>query len=204
MKFIVLLSAALYLCPAIAQSKFRNGFLLTLQNDTIRGLIKYKSNSRKAEDCWFSKSKSQPFIQYKPGEIRGFRFEKDQFYVTKSIGRSVDVFLEVLIGGTITLYRFNKIYFIEKADTLLFELSDDKDVIEMYGQRIKKKSKNFTRLLDVLMADCPNVQKEIPTVLLKEKQLVDLVHRYNQCIGSASATYRARWPGKQKRQLPES
>ena len=200
MKAILLVCATLYLSPAMAQSGFRKGFLLSTKGDTIPGFIQYSGNSKHNQYCSFRKTTTQPDVHYKPGEINGFRFENDQYYVTKSVGKSSDVFLEVLVKGNITLYRFNKIYYIEKGDSLLFELSDEKDVVEMHGQRIKKKSKNFARLLSVLMADCPKVLDQIPVLDLKEKLIIDLVQRYNQCIGSTSTTYRSKWPGKQKRQ----
>lgn len=177
---------------AIAQQGFQDGFLLTHSLDTVRGLVRFSDKADVPTPCLFKASKKSAPKEIYPGTVHGFCTSKGAYFYTRSIGKGDDVFLEVLVKGQMSLFRFGKIYFIEKADSAFFELSDELEVVMVEGQLQEQKSRNYTRMLSLLMTDCPEASKKAPTVPLKEKHLVGLVQVYNRCKGSESELFRVK------------
>lgn len=180
---------------ALAQQGYQEGFLLTPNLDTIRGLVRFSGKANVPTPCLFKPNKKATPQSVYPGTVHGFCTANGAYYYSRSIGRSDDVFLEVLVKGHVSLFKFGDIYFIEKADSAFFELSDEMEVVMIEGQRQQQKSRNFNRMLSLLMNDCPEASKKAPTIPLKEKQLVSLVKTYNRCKGSNSELFRVKGKG---------
>jgi hypothetical protein len=174
----------------IAQSGYQAGFLLTTGVDTVYGLIRFSGKANVPTPCLFKLNKKSTAKEINPGTVQGFGTRKGAYFFSRSIGRSSDVFLEVLVKGRMSLYRFGDIYFVEQADKSFFELSDEYELVEIEGERLRKKSRNFTRMLSVLMGDCPEASKKASSVKLQEKSLIGLVSMYNACKGSRSKYFR--------------
>lgn len=175
---------------ALSQPGYHTGFLLTASQDSVRGFIKFSSKATVPTPCRFKTNKKGLEKEISAGTVYGFCYPKGAYFVSRSIGRSADVFLEVLLKGRLSLYRFGDMYFVEQGDGTFFELSDGYELVEVEGERLRKKSWNFTRLLSVLMSDCPEATKKATSVKLQEKQLVRLVSMYNSCKGSQSQYFR--------------
>lgn len=173
-------------------SGFQAGFLLTHQLDTVKGLVRFQSRAVSPSSCQFKTNKKSEAKEYEPGSIHGFCTEDGAYYYSRSIGRSSDVFLEVLVRGYVNLFKFGDIYFVEKGDSVFFELSDELEVIYGEGQRQSQRSKNYTRMLTLLMGDCPEVSQRASEVALKDKALVGLLTQYNTCRGSQSTLFRVK------------
>ncbi len=176
----------------VAQQGYQEGFLLTSSLDSVRGLVRFSSKANIPAPCLFKANKKATAKEIYPGTVHGFCTREGAYFFSRSIGRSDDVFLEVLVKGHVSLFRFGNIYFIEKADSAFFELSDELEVIMIEGQRQQQKSRNYTRMLSLLMSDCPEASKKAPTVPLREKQLIGLVAMYNKCKGSGSEYFRVK------------
>jgi hypothetical protein len=183
-------------------SGYRSGFLLTHRLDTVKGLVRFQPRSASRASCFFKNDKKSPAREYEPGSIHGFCTDDGAYYYSRAIGRTSDVFLEVLVRGYMNLFKFGDIYFVEKGDTAFFELSDEFEVLHAEGQRQEQRSRNYTRMLTLLMSDCPDASKRAADVPLKDKTLVGLVALYNSCRGSESSMFRVK--GKLKRSKPAS
>jgi len=196
----LLLLAALTLTTALSygqSSGYQSGFLLTHRLDTVKGLVRFQARSASPSSCLFKTSKKSEAKEYEPGSIHGFCTDDGAYYYSRSIGRTSDVFLEVLVRGYVNLFKFGDIYFIEKGDSAFFELSDEIEIIFGEGQRQPQRSKNYTRMLTLLMSDCPEASQRARDLALKDKSLVGLVTLYNTCRGSKSTLFRVK--GKIKR-----
>ena len=55
----------------MAQTNPQPGYIITNENDTIRGTIDYLNDFRNMHTCHFRADGAQDFQKYKPGEIRG-------------------------------------------------------------------------------------------------------------------------------------
>lgn len=177
-----------------SQSGFRSGHIITPVNDTIRGFIEYRLGVRNFEVCSFKTSKDRPITIYKPGEINGYRFEGDKYFVSKSLDKSTEnagqVFMEVLIKGPVTLFKYKDIFFIEKKDSGFYELSEETIVTVVNGQKVERESNNFVGMLKFLLSDCEKSKELIRSIELEETALMNLVESYNQCSGARGIVYK--------------
>ncbi|MBQ8673393.1 MAG: hypothetical protein IJ511_04980 [Bacteroides sp.] len=123
MKRTILLLCALWgsLTFALAQVNPQEGYLITLDNDTIHGLIDYRTAAQNARECHFYPSEGGTPTIYTPQDILAYRFLNDgKYYVSRSVhleeGPS-KLFLEYLIEGIVNLYylpqRLEDLYFLE-------------------------------------------------------------------------------------------
>ena len=91
-----------------AQTNPQPGYIITNENDTIKGTIDYLSDIRNMHTCHFRPEGAQDFQKYKPGEISGYRLTNNGiFYVTRTftIGDTEQtIFAEYLLKGGISLY----------------------------------------------------------------------------------------------------
>lgn len=190
-RLIILLSVIAPI-SSLAQRGFKPGYLVTPSGDSLRGLIRFDNKTRSAGPCVFKADAKAPAQEYLPGMITSFRYVNNSYFVSRSVGRSSDVFLEVVVKGYLTLYKFGDIFFVEKGDSVFFELSDDMEVVLVEGENRKKKSRNYTKLLNLLMADCLEASRKVPAVPFKEKPLIKLVALYNTCRGYENKYYRSK------------
>lgn len=184
--------------PAEAQHGYQNGFLLTFSLDTVRGQVRFSGKANVPAPCLFKSDRKGDVKEIFPGTVHGFCTDNGAYYYSRSIGRSHDVFLEVLVKGHVSLFKFGSMFFIEKGDSAFFELSDEREVMEVEGQQQLRRSYNYARMLALMMSDCPEVSKQVSSTPLKDRPLVNLVTAYNQCKGSPSELFRVK--GKMKRE----
>lgn len=104
MKYIIILF--LTFCTGIslyAQSNYKQGYIITNENDTINGLIDFRTDRANSNVCKFKKSEKSDEQVFHPGEILGYRFIKEmKYYVSRTV--EIDkikqtVFLEYLVQG---------------------------------------------------------------------------------------------------------
>src|SRR5688572_22358710 len=109
------MSRLLLICIAIclselgfAQTDFRKGFVITLQRDTISGLVNYREGANAHEICEFKKLENLNATSYRPDEIFGYGFLDDKFFESRKVqeeNKSPRVaFVEVLVKGMVSLY----------------------------------------------------------------------------------------------------
>ena len=106
-----------------AQSNFKEGYIITNGNDTVHGLIDFRTDQVNTYACTFKAAEKSSETLYLPGEIAGFRFENEgKYYVTRTVeidGLKRTVFLEFLLQGMLNLYFLpegNGYYFFEGKD----------------------------------------------------------------------------------------
>lgn len=121
-----------------AQNNYKQGYLITNENDTIRGVINLRTDKKNANSCDFKETEADKSKIYFPGEIAGYRFiDEGRYYVTKDI--KIDsiprkVFMEYLLQGTMNLYFY--------ADDLEYYFFEDEKGKQTY---ITKKPDDKTR-----------------------------------------------------------
>jgi|WetSurMetagenome_2_1015567.scaffolds.fasta_scaffold100193_2 hypothetical protein len=179
----------------LSQNKFRQGYIVKLNNDTITGLINYRDNPVASKLCQFRLSEDQPLIEYSPDEIQGYGFVGDRYFLAKADSTeksgSGKMFFEVLTEGRISLYKYNDRFFAEKGDTLMCELTRKQTEAVVDGRRVIYDSKRYLGLLTFLMADCDEIKTRIPKTELYERSLTELVEDYNRLLTGSIKTYKA-------------
>lgn len=174
----------------MGQQGFKEGFLLNERLDTVPGLLKFSGKENAPKPCLFKSDRNGEAKEVFPGTIHGFCMSDGSYYYSRHIGNTADVFLEVLVKGYMNLFKFGEIYFVEKGDSVFFELSDQMEVIVSDGAPQQMRTRNFSRMLGLLMADCALGPPELKKVKLRDKSLVQLVVAYNECKASPYDCYR--------------
>lgn len=171
------------------QSDFRSGFIITLDNDTIQGQVDYRSNSKNYESCIFKGEQGE--IEYYPNQIVGFGYYNDKFFSSQIVEGS---FVEVLVDGTISLYRLRNKYHIKK-DTSFFDLESIIEEVEIDGKIGTKETSKWRGILTYLVSDClQNPSGITSNIKLDEKSLTRLTVKYNKCKGTEFTEFKASKP----------
>lgn len=184
---------------ALGQAGFEEGFLLTERLDTLKGFVRFTGNENSPKPCFFKSARDGEVKEVFPGTVHGFCTADGSYYYSRMIGNTADVFLEVLVKGYMNLFKFGDIYFVEKGDSVFFELSDQMEMIVGDGERQPVRTRNFMRMMGLLVSDCPSLAPQLKKLKLRDKPLVQLVTAYNICKGSPYHVYRVKAPRSRSR-----
>lgn len=172
-----------------AQTMFRPGFIITNNNDTVKGFVDYRGDTRNARRCDFKKSLDSETKEYSPTDIKSYRFADSKFYVSKKVevnGTETQVFLEFLVDGIADLYYLldesNSHYYIEKSDGKIFELNNEEITVDKDGKTYIAENKAYIGLLKIAFADCPQLFKQINQTKLDTKPLIEVTKNYHNFV----------------------
>lgn len=174
------------------QDDFRDGFIITRGNDTLRGKVDYRSNLKNYESCVIKNEKGT--FEYYPDQINGFGYVNDKFFSSQIVKGS---FVEVLVLGKISLYRTRKNFLLKKGDNF-YELESKKKEIVVDGQLGIREDNKWKGITSYLISDCLSNSNYLITDLdLDEKSLIKLITKYNKCSGEEFTEFKARKPWTQ-------
>lgn len=171
-----------FMVDGFAQRDWRQGMIFLNSGDTLNGFIDYRAPSIQGNSCIFKETGSKDVRRFTPGEITGYRFDDNGYFISKTVTieeEETKVFLEVLFKGKVSLYFSGdgESYFVEK-DNQLHEL---KNTTEMRGHKLRPYEVNkneYIGVLNILFQDA-NVQSEIKNAKLKNKSLINLARTYH-------------------------
>ncbi|AHM61903.1 hypothetical protein D770_18255 [Flammeovirgaceae bacterium 311] len=199
MKQALLILVGIFLCLNLyAQPDYREGYMLTLTGDTLTGLINYRESKKSTKICEFKKDPAQEAATYGPADIRGYGFRNGKFHQSIEIKDKLNeskeaIFVEVLVRGTVSLYKDPSSFYIAKGDTTLHRLYiKEKDDFNKYDKD-KLQYNRHIGLLTYMMYDCENVKlkEKIEHVQLLEQPLTELVETYNKCVSPSYVAYKS-------------
>jgi hypothetical protein len=183
-----------------AQTDFRQGVIITLDNDSIPGWVDYRGLQRNSKVCTFKKNEAAEAREYSPKELRGYRILGGRTYESKVVKldslNQESLFLEVLVKGKASLYYYKLIdqdhFLVEVGNEGVTELVESTMTVERNGIKYSGMKKTYRGLLKYLLADCNRINPLIELVELQELSLAHLIRQYNQCMaagGDMSAPY---------------
>lgn len=183
---------------SFAQTDYRKGYVITNAKDTLFGLVDYREGSKGYKSCDFKTSKGQNTTTYEPQSIIGYGFENDKFFQSKQISikdqPSKNVFLEIIVRGRVSLYKFEDTYFIEKGDDGLQQLINETKEVTIDSKSVLKKTNRHISILNILLFDCVEIRSKVDKVRLVEKSLTNLIEDYNRCKGHSEKSFKANKP----------
>lgn len=180
-----------------AQNGYGPGYIITNDSDTLKGLIKLKSNYLNSRSCDFIYGNKENEKAYSPSDIRAFRFLNSKYYVSREV--TIDslkqrVFLEYLVEGIVNLYYLKDLqkeyYFLEK-DNQLIPISNETSVLTVKESahngdsvevKYSKTSYQYRRILAYLFKDSPAAAKEIANVQFNYRSLIGLTVDYHNDV----------------------
>jgi hypothetical protein len=198
--FLIVLSFAFFQ-HLESQVKLNNSYIVSLNNDTIRGFIIDQTEKDFSKSINFAKiSEPGKFKLYKPDEIKEFGFEQNYIYRSFRICLSdIDTikkfrFLRAIIVGNTSLYRITNTkeedgnQDIGLSQFQYFLKINNEDIERLpYKENINsnrteyKPDNRYKGILIYRMHGCPELVKKIERCSYIEPQLVNLVKEFNKC-----------------------
>jgi hypothetical protein len=185
--------------PADAQKDFRAGYIITLQKDTIEGLIDYSLAKIKAGNCEFKtvEPRAKETSVYDAQNITGFGFSEEDIYyesfrLPRSGNKSPKVFAKVLIKGRADLLSYDDNFYLqkdtvrEKIEKVLLKESN------VAGGRYVYAHKAYIGTLNRHLSDCLPARLLSGDVAYAEKDFVDVLKKYSACANSTYRLYNRR------------
>lgn len=199
MKRLILLKTLLCLAEfSFSQTDFRKGYVITNARDTLFGLVDYREKAIAYESCDFKASKGQNTITYEPSSIIGYGFENDKSFQSREISiknqPSQVAFLEVIVSGPVSLFKFKDTYFIEKGNDGLQQLINETKEVFVEGKRVLKNTNQHIGTINMLVFDCAEIRTRVQKIRLREKDLTNLIDDYNRCKRESSITFKVKKP----------
>jgi len=185
----ILLIFSLFCLSGYGQNKFRKGYIITLQQDTIYGLIDYKIASKSAEKCEFKTNASDKTISYTPDQIQGYRFTPGKYYEAIRVeanGVNKEVFLEYLVDGVADILFFRDEdgdhYFVKKDGEKMLPLTIDIIEVEKDGNTYIRRKEKYKQVLKYAFYDAPELSSKIDKIELNHYDLIDIAEDYHNKV----------------------
>lgn len=181
--------ALFVISSSFAQSNFRDGYIITLENDTISGQVEYRSTLKNHESCLFKNGTEE--VEYVPFQILGYGFDGDKAFISQVRER---FFVEILVLGELSLYKSPEKYHLEK-NGVISDLESIKNRVGEGGKVGTVEDNKWRGILGYLISDClKNSSTLASSARFDDKSIGDLVVKYNNCKGSEYTEYGADKP----------
>lgn len=174
----------------MSQSDFQEGYYITWENDTLRGLINNKGETGNFRSCTFKKNEFSEHTKFSAEEIQAYRFINDKYYLSKKVNTTKgeeQVFVEFLVNGISNLYFFrdpnNYLYLIEDENGNLLELFNEEETIFVEGKgEVSRNTYKHIRMLKLAFANCMEIQPQVDNAELSHKSLIELTKDYHNYV----------------------
>jgi len=208
-----------------AQNGLKSGYLITNQQDTIKGKGIMNMGQK---SCLFQIDKMTKPVNYKPNEVVGVHFDGGGYFISKELVSQIRIhrlfkedkiiekhqwyFLEFLLDGEVDLFvirsGWGNRFFIDKADEPMLELLYQKNkIISENGKEYTYKNRRYLGLLKAYMEDSPKTCAKIDKIdILTQKNMINLAEEYHHdvchdydCINYAKSLPKHRFKIKLKK-----
>lgn len=174
-----------------AQRNYQEGYILTSQNDTLRGWIDFRSDKLNATVCTFKSDLKNEEKEYYPKEIYGYRYLNDgKFYVSREIeinGTKKTVFLEFLLEGIENLYYYKegevKYYILENMKGELLYTSQEPEKLTYIGENQNYVTDyKYIGILKLYFKNQPEILKKVDKTTYDHQSMIKLVKEYHDLV----------------------
>lgn len=174
----VLLMAILFFAQDSFSQDFRKGYVILNTGDTLYGELDYRSNTLNYKSCIFRSGGSTR--EYGPRDIQGYRFNDSKSFISTIVDT---MFAESIVHGTISLYKLETIYLVEKnSETYVLESPEIEVIVD--GRTYYRRNIRWKGILSSLISDCmSNSGNIMERADLNEQSLSRIVKQYNKCTG---------------------
>ena len=179
-----------------AQYDFRQGFYVNVSGDTISGLVNYPSGKSKYKDFTFKLNRASSTKKYDKADAQAYGIGQDRIFQLKRLPEEegeIEVFMELLIQGKVSLYQYRQGYFLAYEDKIK-RIYIEETRVEKDGKSYLQKSSHHKEILADALKDCVDLRRKIIAeeiaVLPRQKILVSLLEEYYRCTGEDYMSYK--------------
>lgn len=193
--FKVLILTFIFFSPVIkaVNIEWMNGYIVTLNNDTVNGMLGYRNGAGDWKECLFKETQQSEPIAYAPREILSYGYEKGLTYISKKINVpqfKEFVFVEALLTGVINLYHLKiencpeypngeSSFIAEAPSGKMLQLKEDKALETENLTKQQNKAK-----LKFLFAEYPELTPQIDNTKIERESLIELFSNFHKIICS--------------------
>lgn len=193
MKSILIFSFLFFLASfASAQSNFKEGYIITNENDTIKGFVDFRTSGINVKLCKFKEQELGEVKTYYPGDISGYRFTNEgKFYISSNIeieGQKKEVFLEYLLKGILSLYYYiddREYYFIQDEQGKIFVI-DKKDDEYVYNETLRsnvvKKDNKYIGMLKSIFKESQSTTYKVNKIRYNQDDIINVTKDYHDNV----------------------
>lgn len=182
--FVMLLG----ILPAKAQTNPQAGYVITNDNDTLRGTIDYRTDAKNAQFCRFMADGEITYKEYLPNEIKGYRLSDiGACYVTKTFpvdGEPRTFFAEYLLEGGVSLYRHkestSEYFYLVDADGKVATIRETGDVILRRDDQIMAQRQKLVEATQIFQKSQSTLKQLWAMPQVSAEQLLKLTKAYNK------------------------
>ncbi|NDP21279.1 MAG: hypothetical protein GZ091_09395 [Paludibacter sp.] len=201
MKKIILLISVIFLFSEInAEESFKNGYIITLENDTVFGKIANSNYYGNSIECIFKENNKDETVTFLPNQLSGYRFVDGKYYISQKVlvdSIPTTFFMEYLIKGKLNIFfrhekNLTNHYYAEKDNSGLRELIYKDETVHNEEGWFSSKDKKYIGLLTYFTSDCETIRKDIPKIDEPDhKKLIKFGKKYNDlsCPDNACLIY---------------
>jgi hypothetical protein len=189
MKRFIPVCFILVLSFSALHAQFKEGYIITNNNDTLVGYLNFEGSMINSNRCSFKSAPDSDAVTYYPGEIIGFRFNNSKFFITREIFRENElqkVFLEWLIKGKASILEYagdlNPRYFILLENDSLYELENTKEIKNIDEIDYSVENKEYVGALRYYLQDAPSLSPRINTLSFDDKSFIKIAHDYHEQV----------------------
>jgi hypothetical protein len=180
-------------CTTYAQGDFRKGYYITHQHDSISVLVDYRSGRASTKKLTYKENTTSKKKHFYPTEVLAYGFIDGKRFVSKSIGdptKGQKVFMEHIVAGRMSLYRYTSSYYVEKDSLYHLRQSISRTTIVKDKKTIIT-NKPYIGILNHLLFDC---QLNANETAYDERRLTNIILNYNRCKNIKPTLYKAKIP----------
>ena len=208
--FFSFILSLFFINSTFAQNKFEQGFIVTNNLDTLRGLIKNKEWEITPEKIEFKTNTSTEVKEYTFADIHSFQINNESIYISKKVEAdqlpikdqtvsweekpqfiTQHIFLKLIVGGNVPLYLLwdkngKKHFFIEKDG----EINELLFIRHFERHNVIREKRIYIGQLNLYLNDCPDVRPLIAKAKYKQQSLTKIFTTYNNCFGPKKVTFK--------------
>ncbi len=211
---------ALLLCLAFkanSQGNYIPGCILTLNHDTLKGLVDYRDWELNPDKVRF-KAPSGEIKTFWPREISAFWISKDVVYLSKRLAMDISnyrvedlvrndsvkmvpdtaIFVKLIVSGRLNLYYLRDSkdkdhYWFQRNNDSIYEMRITRRMVSTQGtvlmsDRALASLKLYQIILPGIVADCPAVSEKAKTAEFSMQSFTKIAVKYNECINGEKAS----------------
>jgi outer membrane protein W len=193
MKFIKCLIILCSLCSCLsAQQNFDPGYIIKLNQDTLKGYIRADLESELTSIVQFRTNESSVLQEFGPAELLGFGIGPDIYKSMRFSNTAEDsimetAFVKQLVKGEYNLYAYRKpdrFFYLLQKDTILYFLYDE--VSRNTGEIVQKG--NVYNYLNLIAVPCEKLTNLVIRVGYNDKDMATFVSKVDDCESPGVAT----------------
>ncbi len=171
-----------------AQEEYLKGYIITTGNDTLFGMVRKGSIAWNCSACVFKQNGNPAEKKYQPGEIKGYRFLKGKYFVSRELpfgDTKKMMFVEYILDGKADLFLFTdfsrEYYFAENSSGEILELNNDGHKSDdVWGGKNSSPDREYFAVLKYLLRDSPDIFPQIERTTMNSSSLIKLLIDYDK------------------------